>query len=73
MPHKSTKLIAEELNRNYQAVLNFVHKVQKTAGNSKIRLEDVIEIDEVYPHTGSKGFKKRIPDGEAGTNVAGEL
>ena len=73
MPHKSTKLIAEELNRNYQAVLNFVHKVQKTAGNSKVRLEDVIEIDEVYPHAGSKGFKKRIPDGEAGTNVAGGL
>jgi len=36
-PHKSTKLIAEELNRDYQAVLNFVHKVQKTAGNSKGR------------------------------------
>jgi len=58
MPHKSTKLIAEELNRDYQAVLNFVHKVQKTAGNFKVRLEDVIEIDEVYPHAGSKGFKK---------------
>ncbi|MBP1912507.1 hypothetical protein [Thermococcus stetteri] len=50
MPHKSTKLISEELNRDYQAVLNFVHEVQRIAGNSKVRLEDVIEIDEVYPH-----------------------
>ncbi|WP_175060179.1 hypothetical protein [Thermococcus sp. 2319x1] len=50
MPHKSTKLISEELNRDYQAVLNFVHEVQRIAGNSKVRLEDVIEIDKVYPH-----------------------
>jgi len=56
MPRKSIKLTIEELNRNYQAVLDFVHKVQKTDGNSKIRLEDVIEIDDVYP-AGSKGFK----------------
>jgi len=27
----------------------------------EVRLEDVIEIDEVYPHAGNRGFKKEPP------------
>ena len=60
MPHKSTKEISEELDRDYKAVLNFVHEVQKISGKLSPTLEDIIEMDEIYIHAGDKGLKKRI-------------
>jgi len=60
MPYKSTKKISEELGRDRKSVLNFIHEVQKLSGKLAPKLEDVVEIDEIYIHAGDKGIKKTI-------------
>ena len=59
MPHKSTKEISEDLGRDRKSVLNFVHEVQKISGKLSPKLEDIVEIDEIYIHAGDKGIKKQ--------------
>jgi hypothetical protein len=60
METKSALQISEELGRDYDSVLNFIHKVHRLASehSKKITLEGVIEVDEVYVHAGEKGKKK---------------
>ena len=50
METKSALQISEKLGRDYDSVLNFIHKVHLLASNhsKKITLEGVIEVDEVY-------------------------
>jgi transposase-like protein len=50
METKSALQISEELGRDYDSVLNFIHKVHRLASehSKKITLEGVIEVDEVY-------------------------
>jgi hypothetical protein len=60
METKSALQISEELGRDYDSVLNFIHKVHRLASehSKKITLEGVIEVDEVYVHAWEKGKKK---------------
>jgi len=60
MAAKSTLQIAEELGRDYDSVLNFVHEAHGVASRhaQKVALEGVIELDEVYVHAGDKGQKR---------------
>ena len=60
METKSALQISEELGRDYDSVLNFIHKVHLLASehSKKITLEGVIEVDDVYVHAGEKGKKK---------------
>jgi transposase-like protein len=60
METKSALQISEELGRDYDSVLNFIHKVHRLSceHSKKITLEGVIEVDEVYVHAGEKGKKK---------------
>ncbi len=63
MEAKSTNQIAHELNRDYDSVLRFVHEVHHLASqHSKgFTLEDIVELDETYVHSGRKGVKQRKP------------
>ena len=56
METKSALQISEELGRDYDSVLNFIHKVHRLASehSKKITLEGVIEVDEVYRMRGRK-------------------
>jgi transposase-like protein len=60
METKSALQISEELGRDYDSVLSFIHKVHRLAceHSKKITLDGVIEVDEVYVHAGEKGKKK---------------
>lgn len=55
---KSSRQIADELGRDYDSVLNFVHEVHEKASRYALTLEGIAEIDEVYVHAGKKGERK---------------
>ncbi len=58
MRSEPTAQIARDLDRDYEAVLNFVHKVQDVSGNiDEFDLYDVCEADEVYVTAGEKGLE----------------
>ncbi len=53
-----TAQIARDLDRDYEAVLNFVHKVQKVSGEiDEFDLYGVCEADEVYVTADEKGLE----------------
>ena len=60
MEVKSTNQIAHEIKRDYDSVLDFVHKVHDHASchAHKITIEGIIELDEAYVHAGAKGIKQ---------------
>ncbi|AEN06414.1 hypothetical protein Halar_2776 [halophilic archaeon DL31] len=50
--------IARDLDRDYEAVLNYVHKVQDVSGDiDEFDLYDVCEADEIYVTAGEKGLE----------------
>lgn len=52
--------IARDLDRDYKAVFNFVHKVQDVSGDiDEFDLDGVCEADEVYVTAGEKGIDRR--------------
>jgi hypothetical protein len=54
-----TAKIASDLDRDYEAVLNFRHDLQELCGElTKLTLSDVCETDEVYVTAGEKGIEK---------------
>lgn len=63
MEHKSTSQIAKEIDRDYDSVLNFVHDVQEIASKYArgITIEGIVEIDEIYVHSGNKGKRQDKP------------
>ena len=55
MRSETTAQIARDLDRDYEAVLDFVHEVQDTSGNiGEFELSEVCETDEVYVTVGEK-------------------
>jgi transposase-like protein len=58
MRSEPTAQIARDLDRDYEAVLDFVHKIQDMSGNiDEFGLYDVCEADEVYVTAGEKGLE----------------
>ena len=58
MRSEPTAQIARDLDRDYEAVLNFVHNVQDVSGDiDEFDLYDVCEADEVYVTAGEKGLE----------------
>jgi len=58
MRSEPTAQIARDLDRDYEAVLNFVHNVQNVSGDvNEFDLYDVCEADEVYVTAGAKGIE----------------
>ncbi|MGN8214977.1 IS1595 family transposase [Halococcus sp. PRR34] len=58
MRSEPTAQIARDLDRDYEAVLNFVHKVQDVSGDiDEFDLYNVCEADEVYVTAGEKGLE----------------
>ena len=58
MRSEPTAQIARNLDRDYEAVLNFVYKVQDVSGGiDEFDLYDVCEADEVYVTAGEKGLE----------------
>jgi transposase-like protein len=58
MRSEPTAQIVRDLDRDYEAVLNFVHKVQDVSGDiDEFDLYDVCEADEVYVTAGEKGLE----------------
>lgn len=54
-----TAQIASELERDYEAVLNFRHDLQEVCGElDDLMLSDVCEADEIYVTAGEKGIEK---------------
>ena len=69
-PHSLTAQIARDRDRDYEAVLNFVHKVQDVSGDiDEFELSDVCEADEVYVTAG----EKRLEDEDGGPRERGLL
>ena len=62
MEAKSTLQISEELGRDYDSVLRFVHEVHEIASKytRRISSEGMVEVDEVYVHAGQKGKKRDV-------------
>ena len=59
MRSEPTAQIARDLDRDYEAVLNFVHKLQDVSGDiDEFDLYDVCEVDEIYVTAGEKGEEK---------------
>ena len=60
MAAKTTAQIARELDRDYDSVLDFVHKVQGLASKpvEDVTLESMCEIEEIYVTAGEKGRKQ---------------
>ena len=53
-----TAQIARDLDRDYEAVLDFVHEIQETSGDiEEFDLYDVCEADEIYVTAGEKGYE----------------
>ncbi len=51
--------IASELERDYEAVLNFRHDLQELCGElDDMTLSEVCEADEIYVRAGEKGVEK---------------
>ncbi len=60
MRSESTAQIARDLDRDYEAVLNFVHEVQGASGEiDEFELSEVCDADEIYVTAGEKGAKMR--------------
>ena len=58
MRSEPTAQIARDLDRVYEAVLNFVHKVQDVSGDiDEFDLYGVCKADEVYVTAGEKGLE----------------
>lgn len=58
MRSEPTAQIARDLDRDYKAVLNSVHKVQDVSGEiDEFDLYNVCEADEVYVTAGEKGIE----------------
>lgn len=56
MRSELTAQIARDLNRDYEAILNFVHEVQDVSGDiDEFDLYDVCEANEIYVTAGGKG------------------
>ena len=56
MRSEQTAQITRDLDRDYEAVLDFVHEVQEASGNiDEFELSEVCEADEVYVTAGEKG------------------
>ena len=57
-----TAQIARDLNRDYDAVLNFVHEIQDRCSDvADLTLSDVYEDDEIYVAAGEKGIEQESP------------
>jgi transposase-like protein len=58
MRSEPTAQIARDLDRDYEAVLDFVHKVQDASGDiDEFELSEVCEADEIYVTAGEKGLE----------------
>ena len=58
MRSEPTAQIARDLDRDYEAVLNFIHKVQDVSSDiDEFDLYDVCEADEIYVTAGEKGLE----------------
>lgn len=58
MRSEPTAQIARDLDRDYEAVLDYVHKVQELSGDiDEFDLTEVCEADEVYVTAGEKGLE----------------
>ena len=58
----STAQIARDLDRDYEAVLNFVHEVQDRCSDlADLTLSEVCEADEIYVTAGEKGDEQESP------------
>jgi len=57
-----TAQIASDLNRDYEAVLNFIHEVQELCGDlTGVSLSGICEADEIYVTAGEKGIEQESP------------
>ncbi len=57
-----TAQIAQDLDRDYEAVLNFVHEIQDRCNDvADLTLSDVCEADEIYVTAGEKGIEQESP------------
>ena len=57
-----TAQIARDLDRDYEAVLNFVHEIQDRCNDvADFTLSDVCEADEIYVTAGEKGIEQESP------------
>ena len=60
MRSEPTAQIAHDLDRDYEAVLNFVHKIQEVSGEiDEFDLYGVCEANEVYVTAGEKGLEDK--------------
>jgi len=58
MRSETTAQIVRDLDRDYEAVLDFVHEVQDVSGEiDAFDLHGVCEADEVYVTAGEKGLE----------------
>ena len=58
MRSEPTAQIARDLDRDYEAVLNFVRNIRDVSGDiDEFDLYDVCEADEVYVTAGEKGLE----------------
>ena len=58
-----TAPIASDLERDYEAVLNFRHDLHELCGElNGLTLSDVCEADEIYVTAGEKGIEKEDED-----------
>jgi len=58
MRSELTAQIARDLDRDYEAVLDFVHEIQEASGDiEEFDLYDVCEADEIYVTAGEKGYE----------------
>jgi transposase-like protein len=58
MRSELTAQIARDLDRDYEAVLDFVHEVQDASGDiDEFELSEVCEADEIYVTAGEKGLE----------------
>ena len=56
MRSEQTAQITRDLDRDYEAAVDFVHEVQETSDNiDEFALSEVCEADEVYVTAGEKG------------------
>ncbi len=57
-----TAQIARDLDRDYEAILNFVHEIQDRCNDiADFTLNDVCEVDKIYVTAGKKGIEQESP------------
>jgi predicted transcriptional regulator len=62
MEGSTTEKIAQELDRTYKTVLDFVHEVQNALDEDpEFGLYGICEADEIYVVAGEKGVKQESP------------